>query len=353
MPRNAEVIRQWEILRAIERARSGASIDALARQLNVSTRTIRRDLDALQTAGFPLYDDKLEGKTRWKLSGEPFKGLETGFTLSEVCALYFSRTLVECLAGSPFHSDLARAFARVERVLTPRVRRFLDRLPAIMAVKTAPGIKRGDSASAEIIARLVEATLYQRKAVMRYDSASSGRTKEYAIDPYRLVYAAGGLYLFGYVQQYREVRTFAVERIRQLSLLEERFDAPNANEVDEAFAHSLGVHQGAPQLVDVEFAARVAPYVKDRVWHASQHMTDRPDGSILLRLNVTIDWALRSWILSFGPFARVVGPPALAEEIFDELEEARLRYIPRLEFDLAPDRARQDDDQRSLPLETS
>src|SRR5207244_1728218 len=109
VPRNAEVIRQWTILREIEQARAaGVTIDDLASQCAVTTRTIRRDLQALEEAGFPVYDDKSrdDGKTRWILNGQAFKGLSTGLTLSELCALYFSRSLAESLAGTPFKSDV-------------------------------------------------------------------------------------------------------------------------------------------------------------------------------------------------------------------------------------------------------
>ena len=95
MPRNAEVIRQWTILREIERARgAGVTIDDLAALCDVTTRTIRRDLQALEEAGFPLFDDKGrdDGKTRWLVNGQAFKGLAAGLTLSELCALYFART---------------------------------------------------------------------------------------------------------------------------------------------------------------------------------------------------------------------------------------------------------------------
>src|SRR6185295_18698258 len=113
MPRNAEVIRQWTILREIERARAGGvTIDELASLCGVTTRTIRRDLQALEEAGFPLFDDKTrdDGKTRWSINGQPFKGLTAGLTLSELCALYFSRTLLESLAGTPFRAELEQAF---------------------------------------------------------------------------------------------------------------------------------------------------------------------------------------------------------------------------------------------------
>ena len=100
MPRNQEVIRQWKVLHALESSRHGAAIDALADELDVTTRTIRRDLAALQEAGFPLYDERDDdGRVRWRLDGQVLKGLETGFTLAELCALYLSRNLLEAVAG--------------------------------------------------------------------------------------------------------------------------------------------------------------------------------------------------------------------------------------------------------------
>ncbi|MND09344.1 hypothetical protein D3C83_325910 [compost metagenome] len=51
----------------------------------------------------------------------------------------------------------------------------------------------------------------------------------------------------------------------------------------------------------------------------------------MLTLRVTNDWALKSWILGFGPLARVLTPPALAAEILEELERTRSQYVPGLE----------------------
>lgn len=63
MPRNAEVIRQWNVLRSIEASRLGITIGELAEAADVTTRTIRRDLEALQQAGFTLFDEKRDGRT--------------------------------------------------------------------------------------------------------------------------------------------------------------------------------------------------------------------------------------------------------------------------------------------------
>jgi predicted DNA-binding transcriptional regulator YafY len=330
VPRNAEVIRQWTILGAIERARnSGVTIDELAERCDVTTRTIRRDLQALEEAGFPLYDDRShdDGRTRWLINGQAFKGLAAGLTLSELCALYFSRTLLEALAGTPFRDELGTAFDKLSATLTPHMRQFLDQLPRVIASKPDPMRRRaGDtSRQSEIIARALEATLHHRVATLTYHSKSSDRTKSYAVHPYRLAYAQGGLYLLAYVPEYHEVRTFAVERIHDVSLLEERF-TPIEQLPDEAFPHSMGVHSGTPENVEIEFQPAISDYVKSREWHPSQRLSEQPDASVVMNLQVCVDQALQSWILSFGPFARVRSPEHLATAIAKQLEDAHLRY---------------------------
>jgi predicted DNA-binding transcriptional regulator YafY len=325
MPRNAEVIRQWRIVQKIESSRYGQTVPGLAKDLGVSQRTVWRDLGALQEAGFPLFDQKTDGGTRWRLHAKPFQELaEVGFTLTQLCALYFSRNLLTCFAATPFQADLEEAFGKFERALTPRMRQFLDRLPGVLQAKPAPK-KREDAKTRETIAKLLEATLHQRRARMRYHSASSARTKDYTIEPYRLVYADGGLYLFAFVPEYGEMRTFAVERIRAVSLLEESFEATQELAPD-AFRHSLGVHSGPPERIELDFAAQAAAYVRERVWHASQTTRDLDDGSIRMTLEVCDDQALRSWILGFGSLVRVVSPDRLVRAIGDELEAARTRY---------------------------
>jgi predicted DNA-binding transcriptional regulator YafY len=328
VPRNAEVIRQWTILREIERTRGlGTTIDDLAALCGVTTRTIRRDLQALEEAGFPLFDNKShdDGRTRWSINGQPFKGLSAGLTLSELCALYFSRTLLESLAGTPFRDDVESAFEKLGSALTPHMRQFLDQLPRIIATKADPTRRHDDPGVQHIIARALEATLHQREATMTYHSISSERTKAYVIHPYRLAYAQGGLYLLAFVPEYGEVRTFAVERIQELSLHEERF-TPIEELPNEAFPHSLGVHSGPPERVEIEFQTAVGAYVRAREWHASQQIRDAAGGGIIVTLDVCVDRALQSWILSFGPFARVIGPAKLAREIAAQLEEAAAVY---------------------------
>jgi proteasome accessory factor B len=89
------------------------------------------------------------------------------------------------------------------------------------------------------------------------------------------------------------------------------------------------VHLGTPpERVEIDFAPQIARYVKERVWHASQETIDRPDGGVRVVLHVSNDVALRSWILGFGPLARVVSPGELVAQVIDELERARAAYDP-------------------------
>jgi predicted DNA-binding transcriptional regulator YafY len=323
MPRNAEVIRQWSILRDLEASRR-LTIDDMAQRTGVTTRTIRRDLEALQSAGFPLFDESYDGKKYWTLEHRAFKRLdETGFTLAELSALYFSRTLVECLAATPFQKDVRSAFDKLASALTPGMRQFLDRLPLVIQAKADPGAHPAAAGGKEM-SQLLDATLHHRRTAMRYHSFSSDREKDYLIEPYRVVFAQGALYVVAYVPEYKQMRTFAVDRIRSLSVTEDRFEPVELQE--DAFAHSLGVHEGPPERIEILFEPRIARYVKERMWHASQDVQEESDGSVRLTLHVSNDWALRSWILGFGPLARVLSPMALADQILAEAEETRRRY---------------------------
>ena len=215
--RNAEVIRQWNLLRTLEAARHGATVKELARDLKVTTRTIWRDMEALQEVGFPLYSEKDGRETRWSLSDPPFRGLaDLGISVVELCSLYMGRAMVDGMAGAPFGPALTGLCKKLEKVLPAKMRGFLDQLPALIQAKPAPAKKPGSKAYETHLATLIQASLERRVCAMRYFSASKQRAKEYLVDPYQLVYAEGGMYLLAWVPEYREVRTFAVERIQKI-----------------------------------------------------------------------------------------------------------------------------------------
>lgn len=324
--RNAEVIRQWQILRAIESARTGVTIHDLAEQAGVTTRTIRRDLQALQEAGFAVYDEGEEHDTkRWKLDAQPFRSVEAGLGVQDVAALYLSRSIVESLSAWPLADELRVALGKIEGALNPRMREFLATLPQVVSTKAVP---RAGSASAilvDVTRRLFEAVRDRRVVEMRYFSAASRKAKSYALQPYRLALAQGGVYLMAWVPQYEEFRTFALDRIERLSVKEETFRKTRELPQD-VFGSSLGVFSAEPERIEIQFASRAAPYVQGRTWHESQRVTSLDDGRLRMTLDVSNDWALRSWLLGFGADVTVITPPALAKTMREELARASANY---------------------------
>jgi predicted DNA-binding transcriptional regulator YafY len=327
--RNAEVIRQWQILREIEARRTGATIHDLARLVKVTTRTIRRDLQALQEAGFAVYDEGEENETkRWRLDAQPFRSVQEGLSVADVAALYLSRSVVEALSGWPLADELRSAFAKIDASLNPRMRDFLSTLPQVVSTKAGPRAPGESENLIDITRRLFDAARDRRIVEMRYFSATSNRAKSYIAQPYRLALAQGGVYLVAWVPSYGEFRTFAAQRIERLSVKDETFR--KTRELPTAlFGASMGVFWGPAEPIELEFDARVAPYVRGRVWHDSQQIDALPDGRVKLRLEVSNDWALRSWLLGFGASVRVIQPVALADALVDEFTRARALYASR------------------------
>jgi len=330
--RHTEIVRQWNILRAIESA-ADVTVNKLAAEHGVATRTIRRDLNALQDAGFPLYPEaRTGGEQYWRLAGKPFRKLtETSFTVAELCAFYANRTRLAATGASPIDADLQAALLKVGRALSPHMKAYLDKLTAIISCKPEPAPRRRVDAWAEALAveTLAKATVERRRVEMDYHSFASRRVKKYTVEPHRLTFTNGGLYLYAFVPAYSQMRTFALQRIRKLKTLEETFTPGDVPE--EPYLNSLGPYSGGnPEKVEIVFLPGVAPYIEEREWHPSQQVTRCDDGSVVLRMEIAIDPALRCWVLGFGHQARVVKPSALAVDILEELEGAREQYVPPL-----------------------
>jgi predicted DNA-binding transcriptional regulator YafY len=68
MPRGDQLIRQWGVLSLIEAHHFGITIENLTKKVGCTTRTIRRDLEALESSGFPLYPDEVDGRNHWKIT---------------------------------------------------------------------------------------------------------------------------------------------------------------------------------------------------------------------------------------------------------------------------------------------
>ena len=333
MGRNAQLIRQWAILKQIETTR-WTTISDLADRHIVSTKTIRRDLAALMEAGFPLYDERYDGKVYWRLN-EEYKGLPlANLSLSEIAALYFSKKLVINLAAPPFSSDIASAFKKIEGALPAKNIEFLDSLDNMISVR-ADAPKDLDHTK-PTIKILMEAIGEEVRIKMQYYSVHSRQKKVYTIHPYRLMYFRGGLYLFAFVEEYKQIRTFAVERIESIEKLLDQFEKPTDFSVESYLESAFGVVKEEPFDVEIIFNADIAEYVRSRVWHPSQRVREIGGGRINMKMHVGGEFELGAWILSFGPSAVVVAPERLRRRVEAELVRALGNY--RVEVTVAPTR---------------
>ncbi len=321
--RNAEVIRQWKILKRIEAGRYTTSQD-LADEHGVTERTIRRDIEALQEAGFPLYDERADGRKIWRLVEGYKQRLTQTFSLAELSALYFSKNLMSFLGGAPFAQDLEAAFAKIREALPARSLPYLERIQELFSARPDPW--KDYSRKQDVIVALIDATLHQKQAKIGYFSFNSRRSKSYTVDPYRLVYYHGGLYLYARAHEYGEVRTFAVERVEKIEVREEGFEVPADFNVSEYGRGAFGITGGEPQTVEILVEPPMSAYIRERVWHESQELEDRPDGSVLLRMSVAPGFELKSWIKGFLPHIQVLKPTALRDEIAADLDQSRKSF---------------------------
>jgi len=333
MPRNAVVIRQWKILRELDAKHHGLTVAQLLDATrdeefdrSVVRRTIYRDISALTEAGFPLTTEERDGHTYYKLDRAPFARLaQTGFSFSELCALYLSRRVVESLTGLPFQTALKDAFAKFELVISPGMRKFIEELPLVVSAKPMGGKVPRNPRVQEIGDELVQAALHHRVVDMIYHSASHRRKKRYLVHPLRIVYAQGAFYLYAFVPEYGQIRTFATQRIKALTVREETFVRPAAIS-DDPFGASLGAGQGQPIHVVVRFDPEIAEYVKERQYHSTQRTSVERDGSVRVELDVCNDAWLKSWILGFGHLIQVMEPDDLAQDVVAELRRAKRQY---------------------------
>ena len=271
--RNAEVIRQWRILKTIEAGRH-TTTTALAEDLGVTERTIRRDIEALQEAGFPLYDEREDGRKVWRLvpglqaeahpellpvgAGRPLLRQEPALVPGRRALRPGPRVRLRQDQGGPAAASLP----------------YLARIQDLFAARPQPA--KDYSKKKEVIAGLVDATLHQRQAQVAYYSFNSKKKKTYLLDPYRLVYYHGGLYLYARSHEHGEVRTFAVERIEKIEVLDTGFEVPKDFNVSEYARGAFGIAGGKAEEVLLEVDAEVAAYVRERVWHESQRSRSGP-----------------------------------------------------------------------------
>lgn len=318
MSRNVQVLRQWLLFQKLEPAR-GATLEELVESLPPDyachPRTVRRDLEVLET-NFPVITDRRDGKTIWRLMDGYSRSLPVAFSQTELMALVFSKDLLKPLEGTGLKASLDSAFNKMTAALPTEGTSFIGNLRDFFSVGLGPHKKyKEHRATIDCLTRAISKS---RTVQMRYFSASRNATTRRNVDPYRLWYAQGALYLIGYCQLRDDVRLFAVDRIRSITTTNQPCQMLLGFDVDAYVANTLMVMRGTPIEVRLRFDRTAAPWVRDRVWHRSQRLEPAPGGRLLMMLKVADTDELVGWILSFGSRVQVLSPAPLRERVREE-----------------------------------
>ncbi len=316
--------RFYRVVRFLAAHEDGARVEALATFVGTSRRTVYRDLIALERElGLPLWN---EGGT-WGLAADALLPA-LRLTLPEAMALFLSVRLMARYADE-YDPDLGAAFQKLAGVLPPVLATHTARTLDVLARRPP------DPAFAERVRLLTRAWAEGRIVSLTYDPGTyqperglrQARVHPYLIEPSPV---AHGLYLIGYDESRAALRTFKLERIREVSLTPERFEPPPAGRLEDELARAWDIIADQEDVeVTLRFSSRVARRVAETTWHPSQRSEPEPDGCLLWQAVVAGTLEIRSWILSWGSDVEVLEPISLREEVATILAEAAAQYAER------------------------
>jgi predicted DNA-binding transcriptional regulator YafY len=147
------------------------------------------------------------------------------------------------------------------------------------------------------------------------------------VRPYHLGCLENQWYLFAEDLERRQLRTFALPRMRKVVLTTKRFRRPADFSIAQVLSGSFGVHSaGKKQRIRLRFDAFAARLVTERKWHESQRIRENRDGSIILELELGGLEEIERWILSWGAHVEVLQPRRLREMIRDAVSAIAKLY---------------------------
>ncbi|MEA2527617.1 MAG: hypothetical protein QOF73_4844 [Thermomicrobiales bacterium] len=313
--------------------RGRMTAQALADELEVSVRTVYRDVDSLSAAGVPVYGDRGPDGGYQLLDG--YRTRLTGLTADEAESLF--------LAGVPgpaaelgLGTVLAAAQLKLMAALPPELRSRAGRIRERFHLD-APGWFQ-DAEQPPYLAAVADAVWNQKRLRVRYQRW--GGEVERALDPLGLVLKGGAWYLVGAVAG--QERTYRVSRILELETLDERCERPEGFDLvgywttwSEQFLTRLYRHEAVVRLSPR--GLELFPYLFNTMaTRAVMASAGTPDAEGWTRVTVPMESITHApaELLRLGAEAVVIGPPELRErmaEIADGLAGLYRRESPRVD----------------------
>ena len=309
-----KISRIYRLLRLITMIESGRgyTVSELAEELQVSRRTIFRDLNVLEMARIPYYYDK-ERKT-YRINQHFFLP-PISLTLSESLAMLLFARRATSSGMEPLSAAGARGAMKLESVLPESIRDYVGTIVKHIAILPAPTAKQDDLE--DVFEQLVAAINEHKVCRLVYISFYDRKQIDVTVEPLRLAFVSRAWYLVGYSRKHRQQRTFKISRIRKLTVLPEKFDpADKKIEGTDIFGDAWSmIPEGRYYNVHLHFTPKVAGNVAEVKWHRSQRVEWNDDGSIEFYVRVDGLGEIIWWILGYGDQVKVIAPAVLAKRV--------------------------------------
>jgi proteasome accessory factor B len=293
----------------------------LARDLEVSRRTIYRDLNMLELAGIPFYFDRQKGgytihQTYWlppiNLSVEEALSL---VALAERCSTRES---------IPFLGKAVDAARKIESQLPLAIRAAVGHMTRSVVIRRGAVARHDELQGVYETAR--RAIADRRTLAGLYISFHEKKQLPVEIQPHWLVFHDRAWYVIGHSREHRAVRTFKLGRFVELQMLEERFAPPKKTLEDYLGNAWRFMPEGREYDVRLRFAPLVAPNVAEVRWHKTQQIAWQDDGSLLFDVRVDGLDEIFWWILGYGDQVEVLAPKPLRDRVKRTVENLANAY---------------------------
>jgi len=291
----------------------------LAGKLGVSLRTVHRYFEMLDEMGIPVYSER--GPYGGFSLVRGYKMPPLVFTLEEAVAIVLGTGIVEEMWGELYRESARGALAKLENLLPDeQIREVAWARGSLVAT----GMNRADmKALTPALEKLRRAIREHRSVNMNYQSSQVPHPSQRGLDPYALVHRWGWWYAIGHCHIRQEVRTFRVDRISEVILLDTTF-TPSAGFNLQAYLKNE--QHAQPQIIArLRFEPSFANILAGN-YSYWETVRPQPDGSVEVTFSApTLEWAA-STTLAYGPAVEVLGPPELRVMVAEWIEATGRKY---------------------------
>ncbi|MFG0261738.1 MAG: helix-turn-helix transcriptional regulator [Novipirellula sp. JB048] len=335
MARNEQLIRQHKLLQLLEMSRFGKTLeelrDDLVSDLGLTTlheRTVRRDVEALQAAGFDIQSESLERGKVYKL-GRNNKGVhEIGISATELIALSIGRELLYPLLGTQYWRGIETFWNKVRDVIPDGVFEHYDRYRKTLHVFGSPN--KTYEQHEGMLKTINRAVLEHRVLEIQY-AAVGKPVSTRRIEPYGLAVYQSSIYVIATAPEVKEpsqrLRNWKLDRFRHAVALDEYFKPDPSIELADRLGRSIGIFSGeSPTPVQIRLGERAAAWVSEDPWHPEQLLELQPDGSSILTVPASHPREVLPKVLSLGVDAEVLEPKEFRDAVAEAAQGMAAKY---------------------------